>query len=195
MENNFIKVNPDWLKLDLYDFKILITLSCLSENGLFKNKLKSICDFLNISSSNQNIVKIKTALNNLEEKFGISIDQKGHTWTITLPPPTPNDVIIQKEDIETIIHQEIDLKFAAPSDAAVIKLFIFLQLNNNKVKTYAEIGEEINCSEMTVTRAVKSLMLYNFKNLNISKSKISFAPSGSQVIALGTKFSIDAPQE
>ena len=74
MENNFIKVNPDWLKLDLYDFKILITLSCLSENGIFKNKLRSICDFLNITTSNKNIVKIKTALNNLKEKFEISID-------------------------------------------------------------------------------------------------------------------------
>ena len=187
MENDYIRINPSWLKLDMYDFKILIALSYLSQNGIFRNKLKSVCDFLGIFNSNKNMTKIKSTINNLKTEFNLPINQEGYTWTIALPAPSPEDIVIKKEDVDTIFHQQIGIERDAPSEATVLKLFAYLLLNGDKVETYSEIGKKLNCSEATASRAAKSLMLYNFKNLNIEKKQSSPAPMDLRVISFGIK--------
>lgn len=170
MTRDIIYVKPQWLELNTFEFKTIIMLSYLSVNNKFTGLLKTMCDFLGYSAVSGSILKrLRNTLEVLEQKNYISVSKDRYSWIITLQPPTPGDIIIYKDDIDTIMQTDLSYGVA---DEVIMKLFVYLHINQNILKTHEQMSEELGCGKSAVKEAMRVLTNLNFKNFYIDRDRV-----------------------
>lgn len=169
MDRDIIYVNPEWLELNTFEFKTIIMFSYLSSKNIFTGTIKTMCDFFGRSSTSKTIKKFKSAIETLEQKKYISVAKDGYLWIITLQPPTSGDIIIYKDDIDAIMQTDLSYGVA---DEVIIKLFVYLHINQNVRRTHEQMCEELGCGKSAVKEAMRVLTSLNFKNFYIDRDRM-----------------------
>lgn len=188
----------DWLKLESLNFKIMLLIRELSDNGTtYKGNLKSICNGLKISSCSKNNKRIRQAIEYLTQYKYITSELKGNTYTLTI---NENEDLLQavakirKEWINTIKtfnkdnnNERIDKDLSADW-VNMLKVFIFAYNNREEnVKTQADMARILNMSIGQLRCAIKLLLLCEFDNSVEIKKKIERWGEGEYWRTRGTK--------
>ena len=166
MFTDTINISSEWLNLDKPELKILL-LASLADNAEYKGNLKSICEWLGVSSCAVNNTRIKEALNGLQETGYISYNVTGRTYTISINEIKPDNIVpIRKQWIDEFMKynrdengNKIDTKISIDW-IQILRVFAFLyHRNNSDIITYAEISEQINniISESTISTAIEAI--------------------------------------
>lgn len=190
MEDNIV-INFNWLKLEDYQFKILILVKMLAtdkEQLTYKGKLENMRNWLDLGNSTANNTKIRNAIQELYKKGIIDYTPKSNTatkYTITIIDKIENDVFsivrkVDKQDIETIRKYTIDNNKRILGN--MLKIYIFA-LGNTEIITYANLGlllniitkEDVNNNGEykinKISNSINSLEQCNFKDNTIFEKK------------------------
>lgn len=203
MFTDTINISAQWLNLDKQDLKILV-LASLSDNAEYKGNLKSICNWLGVSSCAVNNDRIKEALKSLSDNGYISYSVAGRTYTITINEiKTDNIVPIRKKWIDEFMKYNKDEngkninKNNSIDWIQILRVFAFLyHRNNNDIITQAEIAEQINniISVSTISTAVTAIRNCHLQGISFKaevKTHKKTDDSGNEIYRTeGTEFSI-----
>ena len=203
MFTNTINISAQWLNLDKQDLKILV-LASLSDNAEYKGNLKSICNWLGVSSCAVNNDRIKEALKSLSDNGYISYSVAGRTYTITINEiKTDNIVPIRKKWIDEFMKYNKDEngkninKNNSIDWIQILRVFAFLyHRNNNDIITQAEIAEQINniISVSTISTAIEAIRNCHLQGIIFkaeAKRHKKTDESGNEIYRTeGTEFSI-----
>ena len=175
-DNKEALIDKDWLSVENYQFKILVMIAVLAQNNLaYRGKLKDMCEFLGVGTSQKNRDKIKEAINALVESKDILVIKEGQTWTLTLSTKAerkPKVVSIRKCWVKLIQAYEAPAEDAV-SWENVLKVLVYLIADKKEVKTYKEIADELGIAAKTIERAIKALDGIDFGDISI-KRKIAW---------------------
>ena len=203
MFTDTINISAQWLNLDKQDLKILV-LASLSDNAEYKGNLKSICNWLGVSSCAVNNDRIKEALKSLSDNGYISYSVAGRTYTITINEiKTDNIVPIRKKWIDEFMKYNKDEngkninKDNSIDWIQILRVFAFLyHRNNNDIITQAEIAEQINniISVSTISTAIEAIRNCHLQGIIFkaeAKRHKKTDESGNEIYRTeGTEFSI-----
>ncbi len=203
MFTDTINISAQWLNLDKQDLKILV-LASLSDNAEYKGNLKSICNWLGVSSCAVNNDRIKEALKSLSDNGYISYSVAGRTYTITINEiKTDNIVPIRKKWIDEFMKYNKDEngkninKNNSIDWIQILRVFAFLyHRNNNDIITQAEIAEQINniISVSTISTAIEAIRNCHLQGIIFkaeAKRHKKTDESGNEIYRTeGTEFSI-----
>lgn len=198
-----INISAEWLSIDKQDLKILV-LASLSDNAEYKGNLKSICNWLGVSSCAVNNDRIKEALKSLSDNGYISYSVAGRTYTITINEiKTDNIVPIRKKWIDEFMKYNKDEngkninKNNSIDWIQILRVFAFLyHRNNNDIITQAEIAEQINniISVSTISTAIEAIRNCHLQGIIFkaeAKRHKKTDESGNEIYRTeGTEFSI-----
>lgn len=154
MSEDYITINFDWLKLEDYQFKILILIKMLASDTEQRNYVGTIKDmekWLHIGNSTKNNKKIEKAIEELKNAEIIDFKkEKGKynviSYDITILEGNNRNVLksykkVDKKDIETIRKYVIDNNKTILGN--MLKIYIFA-LYNYKIIDYASLGILLN---------------------------------------------------
>lgn len=189
MEAEEITVCKEWVTIEDYEFKILILTSMLAENNLaYRGTLTNMCEWLKIANAPKNTKRIKEAIAELEKKGYIFYHKEGQTHHISITNKGLKDkriVKIKKSWVKTIqeynkasngnINRSWDIM-----TKCLVTILDILQEHREDFEWYegiiitmAELGKEINRSEVTTGKIAKALTECNFEDgLKITKDTI-----------------------
>ncbi len=178
MKNDFISIYKNWLKIEGYQFKILIFVS------VFENcygNYASMCEWLRIGSNSINRNKLQEAVSKLEKNGLIQVDRKSKDkFLITLTNKAKEDtriVEINKQWIEDLKDFNIDIKKnkrVNKSWDTMLKLMVEIcyrvEINqrndclwkNGIVVKIKDLAEEIGRCESTTGKTLNKLKECNF---------------------------------
>lgn len=186
-------IEKDWLTVQNYQFKILVMIAVLAENHLaFRGKLKDMCAFLGVQSTNTNRTKIKDAIDALVAKGDIKVLQEGQTWTLTLSVKAERKqkiIKIKSAWISLIQKYQATDKADAVSWENVLKVLVYLCADKQEVKKYEDIAAELEIDKRTVIRAIKALDGIDFGDITV-KRKIAWFKSGEEFKVAGQRIDV-----
>ena len=152
------------MKLTKNEFKILtMVLALKNDERIYSGKLANMCEFLNIGKSSKNNKNIKETINDLSEKGLLVYYVNGYTWTLIFKDSAlENKEILQldKAWLDTVRLFRTD-KNNSIDWSNLLKVFIFLFSNNNKIFTIEEISKEINLSKDIIKKALAAIRKIN----------------------------------
>ena len=152
------------MKLTKNEFKILtMVLALKNDERIYSGKLANMCEFLNIGKSSKNNKNIKETINDLSEKGLLIYYVNGYTWTLIFKDSAlENKEILQldKAWLDTVRLFRTD-KNNSIDWSNLLKVFIFLFSNNNKIFTIEEISKEINLSKDIIKKALAAIREIN----------------------------------
>jgi len=204
-----ITLNYNWLKLQDYQFKVIILIKMLAidkEQITYTGTLKDITQWLGIGNNAKNNKEIKNAIEELKNNNIIDYIKKGNTYTITIIDKPKNDILsidrkVDKQDIETIRNYVIDNHKRILAN--MLKIFIFA-LGNNEIITYSSLGLLLNIITIEdvdsrgqlktnkVSNAINTLELCSFKdNTYFNKKRRYFIDTSGTCKGLGTEISVN----
>ena len=164
-----IQIAEEWLELKKYDFKILVITTVLAdEKRAFRGKLSVLCEYLEIGNSSANKNKIKSSLTFLEENNFIKTIVDKDVYTISLSKSIENTkhiISIKKAWYKLIRNNSGDASWEN-----VLKVFLkIIELRNDQLITYQEIGDALGIKVNTVANCIKAIEKINFEDF-ISRS-------------------------
>ena len=216
MGNEIIITKPNWLKLEDYQFKILVLVKMLSTNEeqtTYSGTLQDMRKWLNLGQSSKNNKCIDNAIQELKKNNIIDYSTKGRTYNISIIDEIKENELlsikkIAKADVNTIRNYVIDNNKRILAN--MLKIFIFAQ-DNETVITYANLGLLLNIiteedknengiyKTNKISNAINSLKKCKFENTTYFESKLKwlvdtteqgqqiFLPKGS-LIRVSNKF-------
>lgn len=152
------------MELNKYEFKILtMVLALKNDERIYSGKLANMCEFLNIGKTSKNNKNIKETINDLSEKGLLVYYVNGHTWTLIF-----KDSALENKEILQLDKAWLDTVRLFRTDennsvdwSNLLKVFIFLFSNNNKVFTIEEISKETNLSKNIIKKALAAIKEIN----------------------------------
>ena len=188
------EIDTTWLTVSNYQFKILVMIACLAQEGLaFRGKLADMCIFLGVSNSKPNTDKIKEAIANLEKKEDIIVVKDGYTWTLTLTVKAERkDKIkrIKNAWIAAIKEYKPEEEKDSVSWESILKVLVYLIADKREIKRYDEIGKALGITEKTVQRAVKALSNIDFKDIELKKKLAWFKNKNDEFKVNGQRLEV-----
>ena len=142
----------EWLPLEKKHFRLLAMLADLGE---FKGNLSDICRYLSLSVQTKTKTRIRESIQFLTEKNYITSDLSGRTYNLALVPK--EGAISIKRKYYNLIKSH---RYTAASVSSEVVLKVYLWLLNHNLElplTNAEIGNDLNICDSTVTAATKVL--------------------------------------
>lgn len=179
---DIIQIAEEWLELKKYDFKILVITTILAdEKRAFRGKLSVLCEYLEIGNSSANKNKIKSSLSFLEENNFIKTIVDKDVYTISLSKSIENTkhiISIKKAWYKLIRNNSGDASWEN-----VLKVFLkIIELRNDQLITYQEIGETLGIKVNTVANCIKAIEKINFEDFIIrSNTHIKRREDGTYV--------------
>ena len=179
---DIIQIAEEWLELKKYDFKILVITTILAdEKRAFRGKLSVLCEYLEIGNSSANKNKIKSSLSFLEENNFIKTIVDKDVYTISLSKSIENTkhiISIKKAWYKLIRNNSGDASWEN-----VLKVFFkIIELRNDQLITYQEIGETLGIKVNTVANCIKAIEKINFEDFIIrSNTHIKRREDGTYV--------------
>lgn len=166
-----LNIYKEWIKLDKYDFRILIIILIMSNNKInLKCKISDFCNELNIKSSSTNRNKIKLSLYSLKEMNYIKLNINKTKYIISINNHIFNNENIIKIDKKWYEKIKNDNKNSWENKLKV--LAYILSLEKNIPTTYNKISKFIKCSISTVQNSIKYICNTNFNGMVIKKEII-----------------------
>lgn len=152
----------EWFLLEKYEFKVLTIITVLSDNKrAFRGKLSDLCNELSISNCSKNKETIKNSLLFLEKNDYIKVIIDNDIYTISLAraaEKSKNIIKIKKAWYEIIRNADCEASWES-----LLKVFLkVLELSQDKIYTYEQIGKLTNLSKTTVERCVKTIKKLKF---------------------------------
>ena len=162
-----IQIAEEWLELKKYDFKILVITTVLAdEKRAFRGKLSVLCEYLEIGNSSANKNKIKSSLIFLEENNFIKTIVDKDIYTISLSKSIENTrhIISIKKAWYILLRNNS----GGASWENVLKVFLkIIELHNDELITYQEIGEHLGIKVNTVANCIKAIEKIDFDDFMI----------------------------
>ena len=152
------------MELNKNEFKILIMILTLKNNNrVYKDTLKNMCEFLNLSYTSRNKQNIKNALNSLIKKEILEYSIKKTTYTIKLILKYNNKNIIQidRKWLETIKIYKASTTNTSVDWSNLLKVFLCLIDNNNSIIDSATIARKVDLSCSIVNKALAAIKEIN----------------------------------
>lgn len=164
MKNHKIKIFEFYkeildIELNKYEFKVLIMVLALKDNNkIYSGTLKDMCEFLGLGYSSRNKKNIKNALDNLVANKILEYNtQKIYIIKLILKYHNENIIQINQEWIETIKNYRAKTSNAAVDWGNLLKIFLYLIINNNKKITTEIIANKTNLSQSIVNKALAAI--------------------------------------
>lgn len=185
---DIIQIAEEWLELKKYDFKILVITTILAdEKRAFRGKLSVLCDYLEIGNSSANKNKIKSSLAFLEQNDFIKTIVDKDIYTISLSKSiekTKHIISIKKAWYKLIRNNSGNASWEN-----VLKVFLkIIELPNDKLITYQEIGEQIGIKVNTVANCVKAIEKIDFEDFIIRSTTHKKANEDGTYVTLGKTY-------
>lgn len=205
MENDFISIHKEWVNIEDYQFKILVLASVLEDNNLaYYGTYSSMCEWLGITDSTNNINKLKENIKQLEEQGFIEIDRKSQRkFIITITDKAKKDnriVQIKKCWIEILKKytkgkkSKVNKNWDTMLKTLVVICYYIEQAQRDNwlckkgiVMTMSELAEEIGRCSATASDILKKLQDCNFLDgFTVTKKAIYKKTKNDTVQGLGT---------
>lgn len=178
-----IDFNEDWLSIEDYQLKILLLTSVLADNSLaYRGTLKTMCEWLGVSSNSKNNRKIKTALMKLEEQGLIFYKVEGRTYHVSISNKGLKEksiVKVRKVWIQEFKNYNKDSnnkridKSISIDWIKILKVFVYLYNNPfGDICTMKEIANSLQFSEETAMIAVNAIANSQLNGLLVYKNII-----------------------
>lgn len=172
-EKQELEFLEEWFLLKKYEFKLLTIITVLADNKrAFRGKLSDLCNELSISNCSKNKETMKNSLSFLEKNdyIKVIIDNDIYIYTISLAraaEKSKNIIKIKKAWYEIIRNADCEASWES-----LLKVFLkVLELSQDRIYTYEQIGKLTNLSKTTVERCVKTI-----KNLKFDDKMIKVEP-------------------
>lgn len=174
-EKQELEFLEEWFLLKKYEFKLLTIITVLSDNKrAFRGKLNDLCNELSITNCTKNKDKLKNSLTFLEQNDYIKIIEDKGIYTISLAhaaEKSKNIIKIKKAWYEIIKNADCEASWES-----LLKVFLkVLELSQDEIYTYKQIGKLTNMSSTTVERCIKTIKKLKFDDIlvktEIKKSK------------------------
>lgn len=168
-----IELLREWLTLEKYSFKIMVAVAVLAdENRAFRGKISELCNELGIQPKGANPPKIKECLKMLEEEGYVKLIVDKDTYTVSFARTMEKNKDIIR--LKKIYYQLIREKGGKDAWGNMLKVFLeLLELSEDDIVTYKQIGEKIGVGEKTVERCVKKICGMDFDGLFFSKQRVT----------------------
>ena len=167
--SNRIIVKFDWLKLENYQFKILM-LSTNEEQTTYSGTLQDMRNWLNLGQSPKNNKCIVNALNELKKNNIIDYEPKGRTYNISIIDEIKeNDNIIcniNKNWINDVRNYNIDNSKRLIESMSKVLLYAYHNVKG-EYKTISNISEMLNLTYYQVTNAINNLKSCCFEDYSL----------------------------
>lgn len=162
----------EWFLLKKYEFKLLTIITVLADNKrAFRGKLSDLCNELSISNCSKNKETMKNSLSFLEKNDYIKVIIDNDIYTISLARAaerSKNIIKIKKAWYEIIRNADCEASWES-----LLKVFLkVLELSQDKIYTYEQIGELTNLSKTTVGRCVKAIKKLKFDDILVEVEEI-----------------------
>lgn len=210
---DYIVINYNWLKLQDYQFKIIILIKMLATNKeqtTYTGTLQDIRKWLHLGDNTKNNKIIRNAIEELSNNNIITYTLKGRTYNITIIDKPKKDIFaiernVDKQDIETIRNYVIDNNKRILGN--MLKIFIFA-LGNSEIITYISLGLLLNIITIEdidnkgeyktnkISYAINSLEQCNFKDNTYFKAQrkyfVDILETGKRTYkGLGTEITVN----
>lgn len=152
------------LEMSKNEFKLVtMVLALRNDNKLYSGTIKDMCEFLGIGSDSRNKRNILNALNNLTSQGILRYDVERNLYTIRLDLKCTEKEIIQldKEWLKTIKMYKASTTNTSVDWSNLLKVFLCLIDNNNKVINSAAIANKIDLSCSIVNKALAAIKEIN----------------------------------
>ena len=155
----------EWLPLPKAEFNVLAMIA--EQGGTFSGNYTDMCRYLGVGPQSRNRTTLKTAIESLVSQGFISCESRGRTHHLTVIPKA-TEIRLPRLWVQSVIQHDYSSESVA--FAHVLKVFIWITLNNLSVVTNSMIAEDLNVSVSTVVNA-KNVLEREYEN--ITKRKIS----------------------
>lgn len=152
------------LEMSKNEFKLVtMVLALRNDNKLYSGTIKDMCEFLGIGSDSRNKKNILNALSNLTSQGILRYDVERNLYTIRLDLKCTEKEIIQldKEWLETIKMYKANTTNTSVDWSNLLKVFLCLIDNNDKVINSAAIASRIDLSCSIVNKALAAIKEIN----------------------------------
>lgn len=171
-EKEELEFLEEWFLLKKYEFKLLTIITILSDNKrAFRGKLSDLCNELSIQNSSKNKETMRNSLSFLEKNNYIKVIVDNDIYTISLAraaEKSKNIIKIKKAWYEIIRNADCEASWES-----LLKVFLkVLELSQDKIYTYEQIGELTNLSKTTVGRCVKAIKKLKFDDIVVEVEEI-----------------------
>lgn len=143
-----------------YEFKLLTRVLALkNDNKAYTGTFRDMCEFLCISYSSPSRKKIREALEDLMLKGILRYNCEKTIFTITfdLDCKEENVIKLDREWLNTVRQFRAETNKTSVDWSNLLKVFIFLFSNTDKVFTTKELSEETNLSKDIIARALAAI--------------------------------------
>lgn len=194
MEKETFEFFEEWLPLEKYHFKILTVITILADNQrAYRGTLKQFCAELNIGTSSVNQQKICGALTYLAEKEYVQLIKDDNIYTVSLAKAaekSKNIIKIKKAWYTLIREYHTNKNNDCPTAwESILQVFLLLlELKDNQIYTYKELGEKLNISESTVSRCIRALKKIDFKDFAIDVQVVKEKAADGSFRTQGTTY-------
>ncbi len=171
-EKEELEFLEEWFLLKKYEFKLLTIITILSDNKrAFRGKLSDLCNELSIQNSSKNKETMRNSLSFLEKNNYIKVIVDNDIYTISLAraaEKSKNIIKIKKAWYEIIRNADCEASWES-----LLKVFLkVLELSQDKIYTYEQIGELTNLSKTTVGRCIKAIEKLKFDDILVEVKEI-----------------------
>lgn len=187
-EKQELEFLEEWFLLKKYEFKLLTIITVLSDNKrAFRGKLNDLCNELSITSCTKNKDKLKNSLTFLEQNDYIKIIEDKGIYTISLAhaaEKSKNIIKIKKAWYEIIKNADCEASWES-----LLKVFLkVLELSQDEIYTYKQIGKLTNMSSTTVERCVKTIKKLKFDDILVKTEVITSKNKKEEYRTKGQKY-------
>ena len=177
-----ICISSQWLNyIQEYQLKILILTSVLAQNNLaYRGNLKTMCQWLGVSSCTRNNAAIKAALNNLQKNGYIFYKVQGRIHHVSISNKGMKDKRVykvrklwiqafkqyNKDENGKKINKDFSVDWIK-----ILKVFIWLYYKHDDVFTLEQLSKLLNMSKDTIRKSITAIMQCDLKGIGQCKDK------------------------
>lgn len=203
--NDSFDFREDWLSVKDYQLKILLLTSVLADNNLaYRGNLKTMCEWLGVTSAYKNNQKIKQAISELENNGLIFCKVEGRTYHLSISNKgmkSKRIIRLRKAWVNTFKEYNKDENGKRINNSIsidwikILKVFIYL-FNNpyGDIFTMKQLAEHFSISVETATLAVNAIMQSELKGITSYKDTVKeeYKDSEGNIVyrTVGTRLSI-----
>ncbi len=171
-QENCFDFSDEWLQVKDYELKILILTSILAENKLaYRGTLKDICEWLGVKSHYKTNQRIKEAIESLQNQGYIFYKVDGRTITITISEKgMKQKQIVKIRKAWVLAFKAYKSENVSIDWIKILKVFVYLySRKDSKLLTIDSIGNDLNISSSTVSKAVKAICECDLSGIKVTK--------------------------
>ena len=155
----------EWLPLPKAEFNVLAMIA--EQGGSYSGNYADMCRYLGVTPQSSNRNTLRTSIESLTSQGFISCESRGRTLHLTVIPKA-TEIRLPRLWVQSVIRHDYSSESVAFTH--VLKVFIWIALNDLRVVTNGMIAEDLNVSVSTVVSA-KNILEREYEN--ITKRKIS----------------------